>query len=559
MASSPDPSTAPQPTPPIWIAGIAVLAVAAFLACSIPFASVQSIWLDEATQLAGLTLSPFEVARWLMGVDPHRFGLSPDRMPPLSYWVGWAWGRAFGHDEATFRALGMVSVALATVVVVATTARVAGAAGALVAGLLFALAPNVVTVAPEIRTYPLLLLAASAAFACLVGYARTPDRRGIRWLLGLWLASVAATYLHFFGLVLGGAVMGSAAVLAWLDRRPLAWPILAGVGLLIVAAGLKPFVAFSTALSLAEGETPVAPVQVGSFLRTLYRLVGHPVASVDLPALAGLILGFAGLIGLALLPRPRDGGNSSGDRHDRLAIPIALALGLGVTFLAGLKIRTFEVYKPSYSFWALPGVYILAGSAFAPGIGRVRKGLAVACALLALGASGWDESILLRHPVVFSHGPQRGLVALIDSTRAGGKDPVIVYDGDGIWGLIYFPLRRTYGVSLEQYVLPKEGDGPLEDRPMTPLAGTTRRVSLSDLPGETPVIVIRGAMMGQDEVRREIRGGGQEVASGPIIAALGADPDWVVGEKLRFFAMIAARAEVFRHRGGRMVAGRDPE
>src|SRR4051812_4996931 len=95
-----------------------------------------------------------------------------DRMPPLSYWAGWAWSRAFGHSEASYRWMGVIVTACGAACVALAAGRLAGGLGALAAGLLFALSPNVMTMAAEIRAYPFLMAFASAAFLCLVGYAR---------------------------------------------------------------------------------------------------------------------------------------------------------------------------------------------------------------------------------------------------------------------------------------------------------------------------------------------------------------------------------------------------
>src|SRR4051794_10429387 len=78
--------------------GAAVTLVAAAL-----FLPHQTLWIDETTQLSGLTLSPVEVVRWLMHPATHDFGVPGDRMPFLSYWLGWAWSRLFGLGETSLR------------------------------------------------------------------------------------------------------------------------------------------------------------------------------------------------------------------------------------------------------------------------------------------------------------------------------------------------------------------------------------------------------------------------------------------------------------------------
>ena len=142
---------------------LAALFACVLLAIMVPafFMPHQSLWVDETTQLSGLTLGPSEVTAWLAGTDPHRFGVPPDRSPPMSYWIGWGWSRVFGLTEASMRWLGVVLVAFATMLVFDAGRRAWGCAAALTAGLLFALSPNVVVNAVEIRSYPLFLLAVS--------------------------------------------------------------------------------------------------------------------------------------------------------------------------------------------------------------------------------------------------------------------------------------------------------------------------------------------------------------------------------------------------------------
>src|SRR5580765_5828134 len=131
-------------------AALAVACVAVGLSSG--FAAQQEIWLDETTQLAGLSLGPARVLPWLAGADPGRFaGIPADRMPPLSYWVGWLWSQAFGRSEASLRALGVALGAAAALLVFASARRLWGRAAGYLAGLSFALSPNVIVSSVEIR------------------------------------------------------------------------------------------------------------------------------------------------------------------------------------------------------------------------------------------------------------------------------------------------------------------------------------------------------------------------------------------------------------------------
>ncbi len=537
---------------------IATVSSAVLLACAIPFAAAQSLWADEATQLAGLSTGPIEAALWLMGKNPDRFGVMPDRMPPLSYWAGWSWARAFGPTEASLRSMGLTATALACLGVAVAAGRLAGPPGAIIAGLLFALSPNVVTMAPEIRAYPLFLTFAAVVFLALVGYVQADGAKSSRWLIVLFIASLAATYTHFYGLVLGGAAIASAGLIALMRRRHVVGPIAAGLAFLVFSAGLVPFVSYSTQLSKDARHVQTDFL----FLRLIYRLVGHPAASIDRPSLGLLLSGFGGLIILAILPRPwreRDcdwsaskagtntEGPQSGPRLDLLCVPIALLLGLGVTFLVGLKVKGFEVYKPSYSLWAVPGLCIVTGSAIAPGLGRRMRMIAVVCVAMALLGSAWSEVVIMRHRTSFGHGPHRAIGSLIESAP-GGQLPIIVHEREGPWAFIYFPLRLAYGTELEQYLMPEDGDGQLERVLMEPLAGASHPIALQDLPKERSVLVVRASTMGQSELRRELRGGGETVPTGPVMDRLERQLGWPVVGSLRHFAFTSAQARLFAPR-----------
>src|SRR5215467_5936888 len=67
------------------------------------FARAQDIWLDESTQLSGITLNFWEMLRWLAGADPDRLGVPGDRMPPVSYLLDWLWLNVNGPSEIGFR------------------------------------------------------------------------------------------------------------------------------------------------------------------------------------------------------------------------------------------------------------------------------------------------------------------------------------------------------------------------------------------------------------------------------------------------------------------------
>jgi hypothetical protein len=100
--------------------------LATWVVCASAFALRQELWVDETTQLSGLTLGPVELVRWLGGADPSRFGVPGDRSAPLAYWLGWLWSQAFGLSEDALRAFGLVCVALGLALLVRSAQRAAG-------------------------------------------------------------------------------------------------------------------------------------------------------------------------------------------------------------------------------------------------------------------------------------------------------------------------------------------------------------------------------------------------------------------------------------------------
>jgi hypothetical protein len=116
----------------------------------------RSIWVDETTQMSGLTGNPIEITQWLMGRIKYNTNMQDDRMPPLSYWAGWLWSRIFGLGERQMRWFSVFCTGVATAFVFKTAESSWGLMAGLGAGLLFALSPNVIDRAVGIRCYALL-------------------------------------------------------------------------------------------------------------------------------------------------------------------------------------------------------------------------------------------------------------------------------------------------------------------------------------------------------------------------------------------------------------------
>ena len=231
----------------LFCSALSVLATALFL-------THQVLWVDEIDQLGGLTLSPLEVVRWLAGWSKHDFMVPIDCMPPLSYWLGWLWSKAFGLGEIQLRWLGVTCMALSTLVVFRTARDAWGLASGFAAGLLFALSPNVINMGVEIRPYPLYLLTSAATLWCFTRLLNDPREFRTAWVIGLVACGIFDIYTHFFGLALiGSCLLVTLIVVA--SRGGRISPILTAVGLIGIAClGVLPF-AMAAFKSQASRET----------------------------------------------------------------------------------------------------------------------------------------------------------------------------------------------------------------------------------------------------------------------------------------------------------------
>lgn len=411
------------------------------------FASAQQIWVDESTQLSGITLDPFEVLHWLAGVDAGRFGVPGDRMPPVSYWLGWAWSQLFGPGENSLRALSILATGISVALVFDVAWVTFGAAAAWITGLWFGLAPTVLTLGVEIRAYPFLLLGSSITTWLTARLAAASARQAAVLWPALAAACLAACYAHFFGLVMSGAA-GVAWLLICQQRKLSFWrPIATGAAIGVGCAGLVPFLLASSAVSTSidaggDGNSRL----VAGVGRLAYRLLGgHPALGVYwIVAVVTAGAGAICIVCAALKWR----------RQTLLAkaLLVAFASGLAVTLLARVLSSKFDPLLISYNCWMLPPLALLVGSS-AAGVGswvQFRMAwLRVVPALVAVLGVLSGTLIFLTHASTFAHS---GADTIVDSVREAAKDGEVIalHDAQGAWGHSYFPLRYAFGPDLVQ-------------------------------------------------------------------------------------------------------------
>jgi hypothetical protein len=415
------------------------------------FATLQNIWIDESTQLSGLTLAPLALLRWLGG-QPVPFGVPADRMPPISYLVDGACWRTICNSPFAFRILHLL-VALAGICTIAGLLyRRYGALPALVGGLLLVTSPKLIEAAVEIRAYPLFFALTCAQIALFFRLFDRPKLDG-RLLIAFFLLSVVTLYTHFFGLVSSAAFCTGLLIGRGRTVRDATAIIGLGVAILVAALGLLPFITGAVGAS-DMGAEPMSLTPFG-LLTFLLRLLGHSSTMLS-PVVATVYLAT-----FVLLPPMAIAGVVQKQRglpailgDPLVALGIALLAGLGATVLAALLVQGFNPLKPSYSIWALPLFATLAGAACAPMAGGpwLRRGVA-ALATLSLLAALWGCVAFLRHAHWFVHGPEAAIAAEI------GADPTrtaVIYQGQR-WSYGYFPLHYRAHGRLAQWIATPDG------------------------------------------------------------------------------------------------------
>jgi hypothetical protein len=513
-----------------------VVVVGMFVVGAASFLPRQCLWLDEATQMTGLRLGPAGVARWLAGGGPNDTGQFRDRMPPLSYWLGWAWARAFGFDEASLRWFSVTCVAVAAALVFEAARLAFGTASAWVSGLLFALSPAVIVLSVEIRAYPLFLLWSALAFHGLVRLNLTPSDERRATYPALALALSAAVSTHFFGAVLAGSMLAALIILAGRGAGRF-WPVVGVGGVFAVSmAMLLPYIAVSFAL---YGHGVTGGVGYGPSLNgvkgLLVKLVSHVTLSVHRPVAVVAVTAAVVLIVLATgVARP----------SRRPGVAVALTLGLGVLVVAAAKLvlSRFDAASSNYNAWMRPGVCVLLSAGVAAPSRAARRVAALASGLLlAAQASGVYQ--LAAHGDHFAHGPHRTVVELIRA-RDPREIAVVHDDPTHRFLLVYCPIRCELGPGLKHYELvdAKDGSALVRDYP-------TRRgvCPVTGLPHHY-LVVVRSEVTNPTDLAAQVSGGDWDLGDGPLARALRASGDWrVVSERLAV-AQVTAKIDLFERR-----------
>ena len=482
---------------------IVVVLTAAFLAIALYFAEIQNVWVDESTQLLGSALPFGRMIAWLAG-HAEPLGVPGDRMPPLGYLVDWSWARIGGPAPLGYRIVHLAFAAAGVAASIALAGRCHGLVAAVVAGLLLVASPGLITVAVEIRAYPLFFAATVFQLWLLQGlFAHGLTRMR---LIGFAGAGLVAVYVHFFGLVSSSALFVGLIVARARSRGDLVRIGGAWGGMLALSAGIAPFVGGARSISDDAAPAIDGGTEMLAYLPRIYghaAMLLHPVFAAILFVALGALALVAAWRALPVRPLRASAGFDA-------ALVVALVAGLVVTIGAGMVAHGFDPMKPSYSIWMVPPAILLASAACAPGgrIARVATGIALVAVLALLPIT----LAFARHAPWFVHGPEGAISAEIGS-RA--RETAIVYLDRG-WGYGYFPLVRRFGRGLPQYLL--DADGRL--RPLADADPEAPPVPLAVLAGKRQLLLVSIEPHTGDDLRALIDGAADIALFGPIDARL---------------------------------------
>ena len=516
-----------NPTPWWHTRAFALLAtVTALVVPALFFLPQQSLWVDETTQLSGLTLGPFKVVEWLAG-GKNTFDVPADRMPPLSYWVGMAWAYVFGLDQRSMRWLAVMLVGLAAAVVAETGRRAFGRGPGLVAGLLFALSPNIIEEAVNMRAYPLFLLTSSCAFYCFIRLLEDTQNPSRKWIAGMAACSVLAMYSHFYGVVLAGSLWMALLILVLWHRgrsRPV-W--LAMLVVVVSALGLIPFLRASVAMSGDE----TSRSYIYSVVRLFYRLFAHPAMAVSTIMVCAAALGSAILVACLLLSRKLP--------SPALGIFVALAAGIVTVVATGVVVRTFGSTSQEYNIWMIPGFCLLLAAGFAKSPEKLRP-MSTAAVVLLLAANAYGAGQLMLNGTYFSHVRYPDLESMIK--KLGPNQVAVIHDGgSSAWGGGYFPTLYTFGEAVPQYVYSQEASPAVRVRNLPSRDTLVDPTSIN----RRYLLVVRSCNQSASEIATQIHYGDKALGDGPVAQEIAASSRWRTVEHKLLIAFIAMDIDVF--------------
>ncbi len=513
--------------------GGVLCAALSVLACSL-FLPTQSLWIDEIDQLGGLTLTPFEVFRWLAGWSPQTFIVGTDCMPPASYWLGWLWSRFFGLGETQLRWLGVTCTALSTLLIFHTARANWGLASGFAAGLLFAISPNVIIMSVEIRAYPLYLLTSAATFWFFTRLLRSPGADATGCAIGLAVCSILDIYTHFFGMVLVGSCL-LAALVVEAARGGRTGPIILAASLIAIASlGVMPPLLAAFEVRATKGITVhevAAMKRVAELAKLLYRLFAAPSTQLSVAALAITVLGAAQASVASLAPKRRG--------HDpAVGLILCLAAGISVVFGASFFLKRIDALAPRYNLWMVSASLLLLSSGLAAKRKSLRTMARSGIALLVL-ASLYPTIALVVHGKSFAHNPHRQIQARI--AQLGTEGVAVVHDASQ-WNYdLFISLRHALGPGLKQYLY---SDGKVRELRIPAPPHKQVPIDFATLNPDF-LVVLTSRPVKSWEIVDHLRAGSCPMKPGKLVGQLAASTKWMEVEQMVLVTFVSARMSVF--------------
>jgi hypothetical protein len=426
-------------------ASILIILTVVFLIELYSFAGIQDIWVDETTQLSGITLKLWEMLRWLMGTDLDRFGVPGDRMPPVSYLLDWSWLRLAGPSTIGFRLFHSVFVIAGAWVLAAIAWRQVGPTAAIVTFVFLVLSPKLIQTGVEIRAYPIFFVVTCVQLAVFLKLLSDQKLVDLKLLAAFACLCLVSIYTHFYGLVstcafffaLGIAFLGSSASLIALA--------VAVAFVMIGSFGLLPFVTSA----VGQSQQIIAKDKmVGQYLVYFFRLFGDSANMVSVSASVSFLGGTLALLLAGAIPAFARIWRRKARSFDWLYVVVIA--GALAPVLASFVVRSFNVTNPSYSGWLFAPLSLLVGIGATTVTGfrfwdHVGRFVVIGATLIGASVS---TVAFLTHSAMFIHGPQRFVGAMFD--RIEGPR-AIVYESGAAWGFPYFPLVFSHDRKIDQY------------------------------------------------------------------------------------------------------------
>lgn len=394
----------------------------------------QSLWADEGTSVA---LAPRSLVRIAQDA-------AHDIHPPLYYWTLHAWVQGFGSSVFAVRSLSVVYGVLLVGVTYLLGVRWFGRAAALVAMLAAALAPFAIHYSQETRMYMLVALCGALSWVALDGWL---VRSHWRWLVGYWLATLAALYTHYFAIAL--VVAHNLIWVGVLVRRRgvfdgAGWRFMMGwlgaqVGL---GVAYVPLVWYSraTLLSWAAVQSPIAPLAiVEQTLRAFCLGVSVP-GGWSLWMLGFVVVLVMGVCGRALC---RGGVDGRVFALVWLCVPLVLIMALSLR-------RPY--FQPRFLLLALPAFHLLIGQGavwLALRLRVWRLGLVLMVVFLVAAArqpllNEWFDPVYWRDDYRGVAGAVRASAGPDDAVLLVGPGQVEIFDYYYRGDLPRYPLPRAH-------------------------------------------------------------------------------------------------------------------